>query len=69
MTYLNKRTGNVIVVPCRLDGPDWEEITEAKETGKSGRKEAGTAVTEKTERTGKAETARKTGRLKKGADA
>lgn len=30
MTYLNKRTGNVITVPCRLEGPDWEEITEAK---------------------------------------
>ena len=30
MTYLNKRTGNVIIVPCRLEGPDWEEITEAK---------------------------------------
>ena len=30
MKYLNKRTGNVIIVPCRLEGPDWEEITEAK---------------------------------------
>lgn len=32
MKYLNKRTGNVIIVPCRLEGPDWEEVTEAKET-------------------------------------
>ena len=31
MTYINKRTGTTIVVPCRLDGPDWEEVTEAKE--------------------------------------
>lgn len=30
MTYLNKRTGNVIIVPCRLEGPDWEEITDAE---------------------------------------
>ena len=32
MKYLNKRTGNVIIVPCRLEGPDWEEITEAKKS-------------------------------------
>ena len=30
MKYLNKRTGAVIDVPCRLEGPDWEEVTEAK---------------------------------------
>ena len=30
MKFLNKRTGAVIDVPCRLEGPDWEEITEAK---------------------------------------
>lgn len=30
MKYLNTRTGNVIDVPCRLEGPDWKEITEAK---------------------------------------
>lgn len=30
MKYLNKRTGVVIDVPCRLDGPDWKEVTEAK---------------------------------------
>ena len=29
--FLNRRTGNVIDVPCRLEGPDWEEITEAKD--------------------------------------
>lgn len=28
--YKNRRTGNVIDVPCRLEGPDWQEITEAK---------------------------------------
>ena len=28
MKYLNKRTGGEIIVPCRLEGPDWEEITE-----------------------------------------
>lgn len=45
MTYRNKRTGNVIIVPCRLEGPDWEEITEAKagtagEPGKAGKDKA-----------------------------
>lgn len=30
MKFLNKRTGVVISVPCRLEGPDWEEVTEAK---------------------------------------
>ena len=30
MKFLNKRTGVVIDVPCRLDGPDWKEVTEAK---------------------------------------
>ena len=30
MKFLNKRTGAVINVPCRVEGPDWEEITEAK---------------------------------------
>lgn len=29
--YLNRRTGVVIDVPCRLEGPDWEEVTEAEE--------------------------------------
>lgn len=28
--YRNKRTGYVVEVPCPLEGPDWEEITEAK---------------------------------------
>ena len=31
MKFLNKRTGVVIDVPCRLEGPDWEEVTEAKQ--------------------------------------
>ena len=30
MKYLNKRTGATIDVPCRIEGPDWEEITEVK---------------------------------------
>lgn len=30
MKFLNKRTGVVIDVPCRVEGPDWEEVTEAK---------------------------------------
>ena len=42
MKYLNKRTGNVIDVPCRLEGPDWEEITEAKEA--KGQEAAGEAA-------------------------
>ena len=32
MKFLNKRTGGVIDVPCRLEGPDWEEVAEAKAT-------------------------------------
>lgn len=28
--YLNKATGAVIEVPCCLEGPDWEEVTEAE---------------------------------------
>ena len=28
MIYRNKRTGNVISVPCALDGPDWEQVQE-----------------------------------------
>ena len=31
MKYINKRTGSEIIVPCRIDGPDWEEVKEAKE--------------------------------------
>lgn len=34
MKYINKRTGNVIDVPCRIDGPDWEEMKGAKEKAK-----------------------------------
>ena len=30
MKFLNKRTGAVIDVPCRLEGPDWTEVTEAE---------------------------------------
>ena len=57
MKYLNKRTGNVITVPCRIEGPDWEEITEkvvrdpstslgmtskAGKTGTAGKEDEGT---------------------------
>ncbi len=54
MKYLNKRTGNVIIVACPLEGPDWEEVTEAKaaEPAKAPEKPAP-----------------KKGRPKKGADA
>jgi hypothetical protein len=31
MEFLNKRTGNVIIVPCRIEGPDWEEVKGTKE--------------------------------------
>ena len=30
MKFLNKRTGAVLDVPCRVEGPDWEEVKEAK---------------------------------------
>lgn len=30
MTYRHKRTGAVINTPCRIEGPDWEALTEAK---------------------------------------
>ena len=38
--YRNRRTGNVISVPCRLEGPDWEEITEAKADRPAAKTEA-----------------------------
>lgn len=43
MKYINKRTGNEIIVPCRIDGPDWEEVTDAK-----GKTEPEAAPVEKT---------------------
>ena len=30
MKFLNTRTGVVLDLPCRIEGPDWEEVTEAK---------------------------------------
>ena len=54
-TYRNKRTGNLATVPCRLYGPDWEEITEAEKPE------------EKTE--APKTTAKKKPAAKKGADA
>lgn len=40
MKFLNKRTGAVIDVPCRLEGPDWEEVTEAKKAEPMAEKKA-----------------------------
>ena len=57
MKFLNKRTGAVIDVPCRLEGPDWEEVTEA---------EAKKAVPEENA-PGKTASRKRT--VKKGADA
>ena len=48
MKYLNKRTGATIDVPCRVEGPDWEEITEAKpEQVKTTPKKASTSKTKR----------------------
>ena len=30
MKFLNKRTGVVLDVPCRVEGPDWEEVKDTK---------------------------------------
>jgi hypothetical protein len=40
MKFRNRRTGNVISVSCRLEGPDWEEVTEAKAQAKPAEKPA-----------------------------
>ena len=40
MRFRNRRTGNVISVSCRLEGPDWEEVTEAKAQAKPAEKPA-----------------------------
>ena len=55
MTYMNKRTGNVIIVPCRLEGPDWIEVTEAKKAEPEAKPPEKTASRKRT--------------VKKGADA
>lgn len=57
MKFLNKRTGVVLDVPCRVEGPDWEEITEA-EAKKAEPEEKAPAKTTPKRRT-----------VKKGADA
>ena len=59
MKFLNKRTGVEVIVPCRLEGPDWEEVTEAK---KASQKAA--AKTEPEEAPAKAAPKKKT--VKKG---
>lgn len=58
--YRNKVTGAVIDVPCTLNGPDWEEITEAKKAEPKSEPKAEKKAPAKP-------AAKKTG--KKGADA
>lgn len=39
MKYRNRVTGNVIDVPCELNGPDWETVNDsAQRPEKPGRK-------------------------------
>jgi len=47
MKFMNKRTGVVVIVPCRLEGPDWEEITEAKSEPEAAPAKAKTATKRK----------------------
>ena len=64
MKFLNTRTGVVLDVPCRIEGPDWEEVTEAKKA----EPKAETKEAPKAEKKAPAKpAAKKTG--KKGADA
>ena len=60
MKFLNRRTGVEVISPCRLEGPDWEEITEAKETA---------PVKETKPEKAPAKTAPKKKTVKKGAEA
>lgn len=41
MIYKNKRTGNVIDVPCEIRGDDWEEVkaSQSSKTKKAGDKD------------------------------
>ena len=55
MKFLNRRTGAEIETPCVLEGPDWEEVTEAKEAPKAEKAPAKAAPKKKA--------------VKKGADA
>ena len=52
MKFLNKRTGVVIDVPCRLEGPDWEEVTEAKQEAPEEKAPAKAAPKKKTVKKG-----------------
>ena len=61
MKFLNKRTGVEIIIPCRLEGPDWEEVTEAKK--------AAPAKETKPAAKAPAKAAPKKKTVKKGADA
>lgn len=38
MKYRNRKTGNVIDVPCSVEGPDWEFLPEQKPAKKPARK-------------------------------
>lgn len=55
MKFLNTRTGVVLDFPCRIEGPDWKEVTEAKEAPKAEKAPAKAAPKKKA--------------VKKGADA
>lgn len=45
--YKHRLTGAVITVPCRLEGPCWEEITEAKSEPEAAPAKAKTATKRK----------------------
>lgn len=49
MVYKNKRTGNVIDVPCEITGEDWELVKEPPKTSKKKavKKDAGTVRDDK----------------------
>jgi len=48
MKFLNTRTGAVIDVPCRIEGSDWEEVTEAKKAEPKAEKAPAKAATKST---------------------
>ena len=51
-TYRNKVTGVELIVPCALEGPDWEEVTEAKAEEKAEKAPAKAAPKKKTVKKG-----------------
>ena len=50
MRYRNKATGNVIDVPCIVEGPDWEPLDKPADKPKK-QKKAGTGKQEEPEKT------------------